>query len=135
MLKLSAAYNIMGDSKTAIALVYQSLDLIEPLREPRVVLCALHNLSDDLVTLGRLMEAQKMQSRAQPLYQRFREPRIQGRRRWVAAKIAYGLGRYQEAEALFIRAQNEFSSVGAEFESLLVSQDMTSLPAGQQKAS
>jgi hypothetical protein len=121
--------HVMGESNKSIAWICQSLDFIDPLVDPRVALYALHNLADNLATLGRFMQAQRIQARAQAFYQRFREPRVQGRREWVEAKIARGLGRDREAEALLIAARKEFRSVGAEFESTLVSQELAALPA------
>jgi tetratricopeptide (TPR) repeat protein len=124
---LSITQGDLGEHGKAIAVLCQALDLIDPPREPRTVLSALHCLMDHLTSAGRFMEAQRVFRRAGSIYQRFPEPRSQSRRMWVEAKIKWGLGQAQEAVALMTRARDGFVAANANRESDLVSQDLVSM--------
>jgi tetratricopeptide (TPR) repeat protein len=122
----SGAYFSMGNPEQAISLLYQSLKQIDPTSQPRVALCAFNNLANSLGTAGRFMEAQRVLLRARPLYQRFPEPRVQSRRLWIEAKIAYGLGRH-EAEELLQEAQDVFRSANTAYDVDLILRELSSL--------
>ena len=64
-------------------LLYRALNLIDPAREPRLLLIAWHNLIDDLTETGQFMEAQKLLVKARPLYQRFPQPWFRNPRKWT----------------------------------------------------
>jgi tetratricopeptide (TPR) repeat protein len=101
---------LQGKAHRALPFISRALVLIDPTREPRLALAALHNLGDDLLTVGRLMEAQKVLAQARPLYQRFPEPWTEFHRHWVAGKLAAQLGRYSEAGELLMKAQRGLNS-------------------------
>jgi tetratricopeptide (TPR) repeat protein len=129
LVNMSIAYRFTNNPEKAISLLYQSLDLIDRDHEPRVVLCALNNLSEGLVTADRFMEAQKVVARARPLYRSFPEPMVQSRRLWVEAKIAQGLGHLQTAEELLQQAKVLIFEVGTAFDRSFISRDLDSLKA------
>lgn len=129
LVNMSIAYRFMGNLEKATSLLYQSLDLIDRDREPRVVLCALNNLADGLASADRFMEAQKVLIRARPLYRRFPEPLFQSRRLWAEAKIAHGLGFLQKAEELLQQAKMGILEFGTAFDRSLISRDLDSLRA------
>jgi tetratricopeptide (TPR) repeat protein len=133
MVNTSSVYGFMGNPERAISLLYQSLGLIDQARDPRSTLYALNNLADILVTNGHLMEAQRVLLRARPVYQRFPEPQVQSRRRWIEAKVAYGLG-HSEAEALLQEARQEFMSVSTPYDMDLILRDLSSLRTRQKGA-
>jgi tetratricopeptide (TPR) repeat protein len=132
IVKSSITYRFMDDHEQAIVLSYQSLDLIDPDREPRLALCAFHNLADDLTTAGRFPEAWKVLRRAHRLYLQFPDPQVQSRRQWVEAKVAYGLGR-PGADALVREAQESFKSKNKSYDVDLISRDLASLRAGHDR--
>jgi hypothetical protein len=107
------------------------LELIDPSREPRLMLVAWHNLIDDLAETGQFMEAQKLITKALPFYQQFHQPWSRNPRKWVEGKIARGLGQQDHAEALFLAARNGFLAEGAAYDVALVSLDLASLYAEQ----
>lgn len=131
LVKMSTIHHMAGNPEAAIPLLYQALDLIDPIREPRLVLAARHNLIDDLAEAGQFMEAQKLLVRARPLYQQFPQPWPQNARKWVEGKIARGLGQAAQAEALFLRARDGFLLEGAAYDLALVSLELASLYAAQ----
>jgi tetratricopeptide (TPR) repeat protein len=129
LIKMSSAHSIAGEPEKAISLLYRAIGLIDPSREPRLVLVAWHNLMDDLTETGQFMEAQKLLVKARPLYKL--EPSLQSFRLFIEGKIARGLGQAEQAEALFLSARNGFLADGVAYEMALVSLEVASLYAEQ----
>ena len=127
MVNQSIVYRFTGHPMEAIRLLYQSLDLIDRKREPRLVLCALNNLAEDLAFAGRSMEAQRELAKAAPLYQKFSEPMMQARRLWVEALVARSLGHLRKAEELLRQAEAGVAVAGTASDWELISRDMASL--------
>jgi tetratricopeptide (TPR) repeat protein len=128
---MATVHSFAGDPAQAILLLYRALPLIDPSREPRLLLIARHNLIDDLIETGQFMEAQKMLVRARPLYKRFPQPWFQNPRKWVEGKTARGLGQVDRAETLLLAARDGFLLTGAAYDTALVSFDLASLYAEQ----
>jgi len=120
-----------GNLEEAISSLYQALPLIDPEREPRLLLCARHNLVDYTAGLGRFQEAHRLYRDARPLYRSFNEPWVQNRRRWVRGKIAKGLGQLRRAEAQFLAARDGFIAEGIPYDTALVSLELALLYAEQ----
>jgi tetratricopeptide (TPR) repeat protein len=131
LLGMSIVHHVSGEPEKAIPLLYQALELIDPAREPRLLLVAWHNLIDDLAEAGQFMEAQKLVVKARPFYQQFQQPWSHNPRKWVEGKIARGLGQHAQAETLFLRARDGFLVEGAAYDTALVSLDLASLYAEQ----
>lgn len=100
MVKLSTLYSNLRKPNQATSTLYRALGLIDPARDPRLALCALNNLVDDLADCGRFLSAQKTLRQARPLYQRFPTPRVRIGYQFLEAKIAYGLGQGRAEELL-----------------------------------
>jgi len=92
MIKLSTIYSNLRKPAQAASALYKALGLIDPVRDPRLALCALNNLVDDLVDAGRFLSARRVFQQARPLYRRFPTPIMSIGSRLLEAKIAYGLG-------------------------------------------
>jgi tetratricopeptide (TPR) repeat protein len=131
LVNMSTIHHFAGESDREIPLLYQALDLIDPNREPRLLLAAWHNLIDALADGGQFMEAQKLLVKARPLYQKFAQPWTRNRHKWNRAKIARGLGQNENAEALFLAARDGFVAEEAAYDTALVSLDLASLYAEQ----
>jgi tetratricopeptide (TPR) repeat protein len=131
LVNLSIARRYMGNPGEAISLLYQALDLIDRDRDPRLALCALNNLIEDLALAERFMEAQRMVARARPLYQRFPEPMMQTRRLWAEAKVAVGLGQIEKADELLQQVQVGVSEAGTALDQSFLSRDIASLEASR----
>jgi tetratricopeptide (TPR) repeat protein len=133
LIKLATIHSHNGQPETAIFLRYRALRLIDPTREPRLVLVACQNLIDDLIETGQFMAAQKMLIRAKPLYKHF-APWLSKTRRWIEGKIALGFGQLDRAEALFLEIRGEHlaeGTTGAAYEIAFVSLELASLYAEQ----
>jgi tetratricopeptide (TPR) repeat protein len=118
-----------GHPERGIPLLYQAVELIDAELEPRLQLCAQHNLAQDLAETGRFSEAQKLYRKTCPLYRDFPDVWTQSRRRWVKGKISLGLGRTGQAERLFLGARDGFIAEGMAYDTALVSLELAGLYA------
>ncbi|HEY2295360.1 MAG TPA: tetratricopeptide repeat protein [Thermoanaerobaculia bacterium] len=131
LVKTSTVHHHAGNPERAISALNRSIPLIDPEREPRLLLCARHNLIFYLAEIDHFQEAQRLYRDARPLYRSFNEPWIQNRRRWVRGKIARGLGQLQQAEAQFLAARDGFIAEGIPYDTALVSLELALLYAEQ----
>jgi tetratricopeptide (TPR) repeat protein len=131
LVKLSTVCNYMGRSEDCVPVLTRAVGLIDSDRDPRLLLCARHNLIFVLAELGRFNEAQRLYLDARPLYRSFNEPWVQNRRRWVRAKIAKGLGQLRRAEAQFLATRDGFLAEGIPYDTALVSMELALLYAEQ----
>lgn len=131
LLLMGNVHQQFGTPEKAIPLLYQATELIDSDEEPLLVLAIWHNLIDDLADAGRFLEAHGLFLRAQSIYRRFPDGPTQNRRRWVQGKIARGLGRIAEAEALLLAARGGFLADEISYDVALVSLDLASLYAEQ----
>ena len=131
LVSMSTVHHSIGEPEREIPLLYKALDLIDPNREPRLLLVAWHNLIDALAESGQFMEAQKLLVKARPLYQKFAQPWTRNPRKWIQAKIARGLGQNENAELLFLAARDGFVAEEASYDTALVSLDLAALYAEQ----
>jgi tetratricopeptide (TPR) repeat protein len=131
LVNLSTVYHYAGEAERGIPILFQAIELIDPEQEPRLLLCARHNLIDDLAEAGRFLEAQKLYRDARPLYRSFPDAWSQNRRKWVKGKISYGLGQVEPAESLFLSARDGFIHEGIPYDTALVSLDLAVLYAEQ----
>lgn len=112
-------------------MLHKALGLINPEQEPRLLLCARHNLVLYLAESGSFLEAQRHYAEARPLYRNFPDAWIQNRRKWVKGRIVRGLGQPRQAESLFLVAREGFLAEGIPYETALVSLDLALLYAEQ----
>jgi tetratricopeptide (TPR) repeat protein len=131
LVNLSTVHHYTGNVDAAIQALSQALELIDPEQEPRLLLCAKHNLADDLAEAGRYLDAQKVYRKNRPLYRNFPDLWTQNRRKWVKGKIARGLGQADQAESLFRAARDGFIAEGIPYDTALVSLELATLYAEQ----
>lgn len=131
LVSMSTVHHFVGEPDREIPLLYQALELIDPHREPRLLLVTWHNLIDALAEAGQFMEAQKLLVKVRPLYQKFAQPWTRNPRKWMEGKIARGLGQSETAETFFLAAREGFITADAAYDTALVSLDLASLYAEQ----
>ena len=131
LVNLATVRNHSGNPEQAIPLLQQAQEWIDPEQEPRLLLCARHNLIDYLASAGRFLEAQGLYRETRPLYRDFPDPWAQNRRTWVRGKIARGLGQPRLAESLFLAARDGFVEEGVPYDTALVSLEIAALYAEQ----
>ena len=109
----------------AIQGLYQSLPLIDPASEPRLLLCALHNLAITLETSGRLPETRRVHLKARHLYSRF--PEFKNHQLSLEGNIASSMGHRSNAESALRQAIDGFLSAGTPELADLVARDLAAL--------
>ncbi len=130
LLGIETVLNYAGYPEKGIPLLYKAIELIDASQEPRVLVCAWHNLIDSLVDAGRHLEARRLLSRAQPFFVRFPEVE-KSRSEWLSGKIALGLRQDEEAETLLLRARAGFLAEDAPFEVAMISLELSILYSRQ----
>lgn len=100
-------------------------------REPRLALCAEHDLAWFLNDLGESEEALAVLDRARPLYRQFPDKWTQLRLHWLEGRIAYRLGEYPQAESIFAQIWEEFRARNLHHELVLISIDLAQVLAGK----
>jgi tetratricopeptide (TPR) repeat protein len=127
LVQLAGIHLNSGTPAEAIPLLHEALDLLGSSAEPQLSFFAWSNLINGLTCTGRYLEAKSLLRRTQDLYDRPSYPWARNRLRWVEGKIAFGLGRIQEAERLFLEARDGFLSAGAVYESAQVTLGLATL--------
>jgi tetratricopeptide (TPR) repeat protein len=112
------------DPDRGIAHIERALELINPVREPRLELCAQHDLAWFLTDAGRPRDALAVLHRARPLYQQFADDWAQDRRRWLQGRIARACEQRAEAIHLFRQVYDDFAAQGRHMDLLMVSIDL-----------
>ena len=134
LVSLSLIHSRADETEQAIAVLHQSLPLIDPAQDERLLLWAWHNLIDYVATLGRFIEAQGLYRKARPLYRKYAEDCEFGTRRlWLKGRIARGLGQHLEAEALLVAARARFLAEEIPYDAASVSLELAILYAEQKR--
>ncbi|HEX2222647.1 MAG TPA: tetratricopeptide repeat protein [Thermoanaerobaculia bacterium] len=131
LVKMATVHHHSGNPEEGIASLYEALPLIDPEREPRLLLCARHNLIFYLASAGRYQEAQELYRSSRSLYRDFPDAWVQNRRKWVRGKISRGLGQPSVAESLFLAARQGFLAEGMSYDTALISLELATLYAEQ----
>lgn len=108
----------------ALDLVEQAERAIDRGTEPRLFFCARHSRAVALCDAGRTREALLLLDASRELYRQFPDPWSQLRLAWLEARIASGLGRALEAEAILGRLWTAAFERGLRFEVALISLDL-----------
>jgi tetratricopeptide (TPR) repeat protein len=125
--------NVIGyvSPERGIMHIQQAVGLIDASREPRLELCARHDLALFLNENGQPEEALVVLERARPLYKQFQDDLTQLRLHWVEGKIAFRLGEYAEAESIFGQIWEEFRARSLNQEVVLVTIDLARVIAAK----
>jgi tetratricopeptide (TPR) repeat protein len=121
LVKRGYAYIEMDEPDQAIPVLEKAETLIDPAREPRLLLCARHNLLDNLSKAGRFAEARAIVPQVQALSRSAGSRLDHVRLRWVEARIAAGLGEAEAARVAFSEARQGFLDQGIAYDAALVS--------------
>lgn len=111
--------------------IQKALLFIDPAKEPRLEMCAKHDLALFLTESGHPEEALALLERSRPLYKQFQDDLTQLRLHWVEGKIAFRLGEYAEAESIFAQLWEEFRARSLHQEVVLVTIDLARVLAAK----
>lgn len=124
LVKKGELYRDMGQPTRAIAQAQEAISLIDPDSDPRLYLCAQHNLTHYLQEAERYEEALERLQATRPLYDRFPEPWTQLRFRWLSGKIGLGLGNLSSAERDLVAAHRGFIEERLPYDAALAGLDV-----------
>ena len=123
MLKMGEAIGHI-DPERGLDHIRKALAFLDAKQEPRLALCAEHDLAWFLNDSGRAEEALAILDRARPLYRQFQDKWTQLRLHWLEGRIAYRFREYAQAESIFGQIWEEFRVRNLNHELVLVSIDL-----------
>jgi len=115
------------ESERAVQYLSEGLRQIDPVRDPRLALAAVHNLLWNLVDCGRLAEAQALLGHARKLLTAYGERFDKLRARWLEGRIAAGLGDDETAERAFRRVRKGLQDAELPYDVAIVSLDLAGI--------
>ena len=114
----------LGESEAAIQALRKANGLIDPAREPRLVLCVRHNLVDSLSKAGRHREAADLLPELKAVAAAHGSALDRVRLEWVEGRIAAGLGDQARARELLAEVRQRFLADGNAFDAALAGLDL-----------
>jgi tetratricopeptide (TPR) repeat protein len=114
-------------AEEALALAERAERSINRQADPRLFFSARHSRIAALCDAGQTREALLLLEDSRDLCRQFPDPWSQLRLRWLEARIAAGLGRTQEAEAMLGRLWTVAFERGLRFEVALISLDLAAI--------
>ncbi len=114
----------MGESESALQTLKEANGLIDPAREPRLLLCLRHNLVDNLSKAGRHQEADALLPDLRELAAAHGGTMDHLRLRWVEGRVAAGLGEHERARQLLDGVRQTFLDARNPFEAALATLDL-----------
>lgn len=117
---------VVGYARPArgIAILREALDLLNTDYDPRLELCAWHNLALFLNDAGEPREALAVLEMTRPLYLAFGDRHTQLLLHWLEARIACSLDRLGEAELVLKKVTAEFERRGMRHEQTIAALDL-----------
>ncbi len=132
LIQKGAVLGNAGRPEAAARLIRRGIDLIDTAREPRLMVCATHNLIWFLNESGRKGQALDCLDGARRLYERAGDRKDLGRLRWLEGKLA---PRLEDAEKALLDARDRLLREGLPYEAALAALDLAMLYAGERRAS
>ncbi len=114
----------MGESDPAILALKKANGLIDPARDPRLLLCIHHNLVDNLSKMGRHTEAADLLPDLRALAAEHGSTLDRLRFDWVEGRIAAGLGKHDRARDLLTAVRQAFLADDNAFDAALATLDL-----------
>ncbi len=130
LLKMGNAIGYLYPER-GLAHIRKGLPLIDRTVEPRLELCAEHDLAWFTNDSGQPKEALAVLDRARPLYQQFPDKWTQLRLHWLEGRIARNLGDLSGAEDIFRQLWEELRARDLNHELVLVSIDLAEVLAAK----
>src|SRR6202035_2504053 len=112
------------DPREAVRLLSAGLSMIDPSREPELVLTAAHDLTWWVADMGQVEEARQLLRQTRPLYELEPGRMNRLRLRWLEGKIAAGRSQLAEAEAAYREVREGFARQELPYQQALASLDL-----------
>ncbi len=113
-----------GESESAVQVLKKANGLIDPARDPRLLLCVRHNLVDNLSKMGRHAEAADRLPDLRELAAAHGSALDHLRLKWVEGRIAAGLGDRDRARRLLTEVRQTFLAGNNPYEAALATLDL-----------
>jgi tetratricopeptide (TPR) repeat protein len=113
-----------ADPRRGIKILEDALILLDTARDPRLELCAWHNLAVLLNDAGEPREALAVLDLTRPLYQAFDDGHTRLLLEWLEARIARSLDNLTEAEMILRKVTAEFGRRGMRHEQTIAALDL-----------
>jgi tetratricopeptide (TPR) repeat protein len=120
----AGAHIEQGDAGAAVQALHQANGLINPERDPRLVLCIRHNLVDNLSKMGRHVEAANLLPELRELAAAQGGAMDHLRLRWVEGRVAADLGKHERARQLLNGVRQTFLNDENPYEAALATLDL-----------
>lgn len=117
-----------------LGLIGLGLGLVDVEQDPRLALMANHNIAWCLADCGRPEEALRHLETVRHLYDAFTDRWTCLRLAWLEARIAAGLGRFEEAERKLLELRDAFVEQRLGYDASLVTLDLAALLLEQGRA-
>jgi tetratricopeptide (TPR) repeat protein len=114
-----------GDTQSAVQALNKANGLIDPDREPRLLLCLRHNLADNLSKAGRYQEAAVLLPDLKELAATHGSAQDRLRLDWIEGRVAAGLGDHDQARRLLTHIRQTFLEEDNAFDAALAALDLS----------
>jgi tetratricopeptide (TPR) repeat protein len=122
---ISAGYAF--ESERAVQYLSEGIRQIDPVRDPRLAMAAVHNLLWCLVDCGRIVEARTLLGHSRKLFTAYGERLDELKARWLEGRIAAGLGDHEGAERAFRRVREGLQDAEMPYDVAIVSLDLAAI--------
>ncbi len=133
LITLGLLYYDRNDYRQAIEVTKAAVEMMSPKADPRLYLCARHNLALFLAESGDYATASETLHADAKLYQEFPDLWTNLRQAWLKGKIASGLGELAEAEQLLGEARSGFILQNIGYDAAMVSLDLALIYVQQKR--